>query len=298
MKKIAFISFVLVLLSIQLQAQTIEVTETEETFSTGKHQALSTVIYDRELSDVSKDWKTYLKSLKAEKVNDGKKEMFADNAVFPDLGNNPVDVYTVFKEDKSKKQITLVVAIDLGGAYMNAKDHADKQKAIKKIMKDFAFNQSKEGLNDSKTAEEKKLAKLQDEQKELEKENADLKKDIENNKNKITKAEKDIVTTEAELDKKKGEVSVQKKIVDASSDAVSEQAKASKKIYDKLLDQQKDIEKKKENLKDDIKDYNKKIEKDKEEITKNEKEQETKKKEIEDQNDKIKAIKKKLDDLK
>lgn len=296
MKKAAVLCFVLSYAF--SQAQEIDVKETDESFSTGKHEALSTVIYQRNQSDVSKAWKSYLKDLKAEKVNDGKKEMFADNVIFSDLGNNPVDVYTIFKEDKSKKEVTMVSAYDLGGAYLNSKDHGDKQKAIKKLMRDFAYNQSKQGLQDVQQSEEKRLSELQGDQKGLEKDNAGLKKDIENYKSKIAKAEKDIITTETELEQKKADVAVQKKVVDASSNAVSEQAKSANKIYDKLQGQQKDLEKKRDGLKDDIKNYNNKIDNANKEITKNEDAQQKKKKEIDVQTDKISGIKKKIDDLK
>lgn len=296
MKKLAFVFFAAG--SLAVSAQEIDVKETDESFSTGRHEALSTVVYQRDQSDVAKAWKSFLKDQKAEKVNDGKKEMFADNVVFADLGNNPVDVYTVFKEDKAKKQVILVAAYDLGGAYLNSKDHSDKQKAIKKLMRDFAYNQSKQGLQDMQQDEEKKLGNLQDDQKGLEKDNAGYKKDIESYKAKITKAEKDIVTTDADLDKKKGEVAVQKKVVDASSGAVSEQAKSANKIYDKLQDQQKDLEKKKANLNGDIKDYKEKISKAESDIKKNEADQEKKKKEIEAQKDVVSGVKKKISDLK
>ncbi len=296
MKKAAVLCFVL---SCAFgQAQEINVKETDESFSTGKHEALSTVIYERDQSDVSKAWKSYLKDLKAEKVNDGKKEMFADNVIFSDLGNNPVDVYTIFKEDKSKKEVTMVSAYDLGGAYLNSKDHSDKQKAIKKLMRDFAYNQSKQGLQDVQQKEEKRLGELQNDQKGLEKDNAGLKKDIENYKSKIAKAEKDIITTETELEQKKADVAVQKKVVDASSNAVSEQAKSANKIYDKLQGQQKDLEKKRDGLKDDIKNYNNKIDNANKDITKNEDAQQKKKKEIDVQADKVSGVKKKIGDLK
>jgi len=296
MKKLFCMSFVLA--GMLASAQEIDVKETTENYSTGKHDALSVVVYQRGKSDVESAWKSFLKNLKAEKVNAGKKEMFADNVIIADIGNNPVDVYTVFAEDKDKNQVTLTAAYDLGGAYLNGRDHSAQQKAVVKLMHDFAYNESKAGMQSLQKDAEKVLSGLQSDQKSLEKENAGLKKDIEDYNDKITKAEKDIQATDAELVVKKGEVEAQQKVVDASSNAVSEQAKSSKKIHDKLKGQQNDLEKKKARLRDDITNYNKKIADAKNNISKNESNQDKKKDEISKQEKVVDGIKSKISGLK
>jgi chromosome segregation ATPase len=271
------------------------VKETSEKFSTGNQNAAGTTIYENNADDVISEWKKVLKDYKHEKVKDKDNEVFGDNILIKEWGNNPVDIYTKFEEDKKAKTVKMAVAVDLGGTYLSSSADKEKYRLIEKMVKDFAVKMTKAPMEDAVKAQEKALGKLEDDQKDLEKDKKNLQDDIVNYKNKVTKAEKDIVVKDGEIEKKKGEVSVQKKVVDASSDAVSEQAKSSKKIYEKLEDQLKDLEKDRKNLKDDVSDYNEKIKKAEADIKKNEENQVKKKEEIEKQKKAVADAKKKLE---
>jgi len=276
-------------------SQSLNTKETNEKFSTGSQNAIVTTIHENNANDVISEWKSVLKDFKNEKVKENDNEVFGDNILIKDWGNNPVDFYTKFEEDKKAKTVKMSVAVDLGGSYLSSSADKDKFKFVEKMVKDFAVKITKEPILAAVKASEKQLEKLQDNQKNLEKDNKNLKEDIENYKKKITKAEKEIVERDAEIEKKKAEVKVQKKVVDASSDAVSEQAKSSKKILEKLEDQLKDLEKDKKNSKEDIEDNKKKITKDEKEIKTNEEDQVKKKDEIEAQIKVVNDTKKKLD---
>ena len=130
-----------------------------------------------------------------------------------DWGNNPVDVYTSFEEDKAAKTVTMHVAFDLGGAYLNSSE-GDKHSDAKKMIKEFAIKTTKESMEDKVKDLEKVLGKLEDNQKDLEKANKSSKSDIEDYKGKIKKAEDDIVKNEADQAAKKAEIEAQKKVVD------------------------------------------------------------------------------------
>ena len=276
-------------------SQSVNTKESNEKFSTGSQNAIVTVIQQNNANDVISEWKSMLKDFKNEKVKESDNEVFGDNILVKDWGNNPVDFYAKFDEDKKAKTVKMSVAVDLGGSYLSSSVDKDKFKFVEKMVKDFAVKMTKEPILAAVKEAEKQLEKLQDKQKDLEKDNKDLKEDIEDYKKKIYKAEKEVIEKDVEIDKKKSEVKIQKKVVDASSDAVSEQAKSSKKILDKLEDQLKDSEKDSKNLKEDIEDNKKKITKAEKEIKTNEEDQVKKKAEIETQIKVVADTKKKLD---
>lgn len=275
-------------------SQSINVTDGNEKFSTGNQFALTTTIYENTADEAISEWKKVLKDFKYEKVKDNNNEVFGDNILIKEWGNNPVDIYTKFEEDKKAKTVKMSTSVDLGGTYLTSADK-DKTKVIEKMMKDFAVKMTKEPITAAVKAAEKQQAKLEDDQKDLEKDNKNRKEDIEDYKKKIVKAEKEIIEKETAIEKKKAEVSIQKKVVDASAGAVNEQAKSSKNILEKLEGQQKDLEKDKKNLKEDIEDYNKKIKKAEDDIKKNEDGQVKKKTEIETQKKEVENVRKKLD---
>lgn len=290
------INFTCILLSLSagISAQTIDVKDGHGKFSSGSHDAVTSVIYENKMSEVIHEWKKVMKDFKHEKVKDSDGEVFGDNILIKDWGNNPVDIYAKFDENEKEKTIKMSVAVDLGGTYLNSSDK-DKHRYMEKMVKEFSVKMTKapieEQLKDSKKAEEK----LEDKLKDLEKDKKDKQDDIENYKNKIVKGEKEVIEKNAALEKKKDEVKTQKKVVDASKDAVSEQAKSSKKILNKLEDQQNDLEKDIKDLKKDNEDYKDKIKKAEKDIKENEEDQVKKKKEIEDQKKLTAEIKKKLD---
>jgi len=294
MKKI---SVCICFLATQLSAQKITVGQSNEKFSTGSQNAVTTTIIEADLNDVISEWKHVLKGFKYEKVKDDNNEVFGDNILIKDWGENTCDFYTKFEENKKDKTIKMSTAVDLGGAYMESGKHSDQVKFVEKMMKDFAVKMTKEPIEKQLKDAEKDLIKQEDKQKDLEKDNKDRHDDITDYNGKITKAEKELIDKEAAIKKKEIEVNTQKKVVSASSDAVSEQAKSSKKILEKLEDQLKDLEKDKKNLQNDIEDYKEKIKKAEKDIKQNEEDQKKQKELIETSKKNRDEIKKKLDSI-
>ena len=81
-------------------SQSIIVKETNEKFSTGSQNAITTTLFENNLNDVVNEWKKVLKDYKYEKVKDKDNEVFGDNILIKDWGNNPVDFYSKFEENK------------------------------------------------------------------------------------------------------------------------------------------------------------------------------------------------------
>ncbi len=281
-----------------ISSQTIEVKEGSDKFSSGIQNSLSTVILENSKDDIESEWKSLLKNFKNEKVKIDKGELFADNVIIKEWGNNTVDIYTTFEEDKKAKAVKMHVCFDLGGAYLKSTEQRDKYNYAAKMIRDFAVKMTKIPLESKVKDAEKLLDKYQDDQKDLEKDNKNLKSDIVSYKGKIVNEEKEIATKEEELKKKNIEISTQQKIIDVSIDAVSEQAKSSKKIHEKLLGQKQDLEKNIKDSKEDVKNNNGKIKKAEEEIKKNETDQVTKKAAIESQKKVVEAAKKQVESVK
>lgn len=276
-------------------SQSIETKETTVKFSSGSQNAIITTIYGNVGQEVINEWKKVLKDYKNEKVKADGKEVFGDNILVKEWGNNPVDFYARFDENENDKTVKMAVAVDLGGAYLSSSLDKTKFRDLEKLVKDFALKSTKEPIEKELKTNTKVHEKLLDQHKDLEKDKKSLLKDIENYREKIAKAEKEIVAKEAEIEKKKEEVNTQKKVVEASNGAVSEQAASSKKIYDKLVDKQKDLENDVRNLKEDIENYRTKIKKAEDDLKKNEEDQLKKREELDNQQKKITQTKDKLD---
>jgi peptidoglycan hydrolase CwlO-like protein len=213
MKKIVLTS-VIFLSALSITAQTISVSEQSTTYSVGAQNALTTTIYQNSKDDVISRWKNYLKDFKNEKIKMEGEELFGDNIVIKEWGNNPVDIYTRFEENKEAKTVKLLVAFNLGGAWLTSTSDAVKYASAEKMLKDFATKTTKAPIEEKLKVAEKLLLKLESDQKDLEKDNRGLRNDIEDYKKKISKAEEDIKTNEANQSKKKAEIDAQKTAVE------------------------------------------------------------------------------------
>lgn len=191
-------------------SQPINVSEQSVLFMGGQQNALVTTIYQNSKDDVISKWKSYLKDFKNEKVKMDKDEMMGDNIVIKDWGNNPVDIYTRFEENKSDKSVKMMVAFDLGGAYLSSSGDAAKYSYAEKMVRDFAVKTTKEPYQEKLKDAQKTLSKLEDDQSGLERDNKKMHSDIEDYKSKISKAESDIRSNESDQSKKKSELESQR----------------------------------------------------------------------------------------
>jgi hypothetical protein len=210
MKKVLSIIFALSLGTTVYGQKKVQVSESGESFSTGNHNALSVMVYKGNKNDVEKAWKKEMKDLKG-KVS-MKKEIFADDCRMKQMGDNTFDVYARVEEVKDEG-VKLIMAIDLGGAYMSSGTHGDQFKIMKDLVYKFGVDQNKAIIGLELKAAEKLLSDKQGELKDLEKEKEKLHKDIEDYKKKIEQAEKDIEENGKKQEDKKVEVKEQEKVV-------------------------------------------------------------------------------------
>ncbi len=188
----------------------VKVESKNEKINGGTHSCLVVTIYDATPDDIEKEWKDKMKGYDA-KVS-GKDEIFADNALIKAISENTCDVYA-YTEKISDTETKFVVGFLLGETWIDSK--SSSYNAAEKIVKDFAVQQSKDGIAEKRKDAEKALEDKKEDQTDLEKKNKDLHDDITDYNEKIKKAEEDIKTNEADQAKKKTEVEEQQKVVDA-----------------------------------------------------------------------------------
>lgn len=213
MKKFLLSLFAVTLVGFSANAQySIDVRESNESVSTGNHNALVVMIYENDIKDVEKGWKKALGKLGSSSTKKG--EVLCDDCQDnKGMGENTFDVYSRVEEDKDGA-VKLIVAVDLGGAYMNSGEHGEQFKWFKDYMREFAVEQTKEGLGNEVELMTKVLEELQGDQEDLEKSTEGLEKDIEDYKKKIEEAEKQIEENKKLLEEKIKEIELQQKVVE------------------------------------------------------------------------------------
>ncbi len=192
-------------------AQKIQVSESSENIGGGNHNALIISIPGATVDDVEKAWKNEMKKMGG-KFSKEKGEYFADDCKNKKMGDNTFDVYAR-AEEEGDGAVKLVVAFDLGGAFMSSGAHGEQFKIMQEEIYSFAVETCKDIIGKELKEQEKMLGKLEKEQKDLVKDNEDLHKDIEDYKKKIAEAEKDIEDNEKDQGTKKEEIIAQKAVV-------------------------------------------------------------------------------------
>jgi len=213
MKKIIVLSLLAGLCSFSF-AQKIRVHESKENIGGGSHNALIVQVYGVDAKDVEKEWKSKMKDYGA-KVSNSKGELFGDNAIIKEMGNNTIDMYA--RVDDKKDEVDLIVAFDLGGAYLNSSEHSDKYKIAEKIMHDFAVKITRDAIEYQLKTQQKALEKLNGQEKDLEKENKNLNSEITDYQNRIKKDQDAIEKNKNDQAAKQKEISQQQQVVDETT---------------------------------------------------------------------------------
>lgn len=201
-------------------AQAMEVREVTEKMSQGKQPALSINIPGADDKDVEKEWKKLVKDM-GNKTSGSKKEMFTDNLLISSISTNTIDVYAAV--DKSKSGTTFMVFFDLGGAFLNSKDHPEQYAAAAQFLRNFAL-----GL--ARSAAEGELKDVENDLSKLEKEQRDLQKDQWKLEDTIKKAEETIAKARKDLEENKKDQEKNTKLLEEQKKKVSD----AKSILDKI----------------------------------------------------------------
>jgi len=195
-----------IMIALPAFSQQIKVTESKMKIAGDNNNALVVLIKETDKKQITKEWTSLMKKHKA-KVS-GKKEIFADDAILPFISNNTVDVYAI--ADQVKNDVRLVVAFDLGGAFLNSKDHSPQFKAAETMLYEFAVEISKQNVQSNLSAEKKKLSGLEKQQSKLKKDTDKMIKENEKMRKKIADNEKVIKDNQKVQEKLDKEVNEQK----------------------------------------------------------------------------------------
>lgn len=210
MKKLLSVFFVFAVTLVNAQ---IKVEHTNVNID-GSKMGFSIDIPYGDLKSIEKELKDELKSWKG-KYSEKGGTIFVDDCKQKEMGDNTFDVYAAVTERKDVGAI-VSVAIDLGGAFLNAREHGDQYKAMENMLHVWAIKAAKNFTDGEIKAEEKALSDRESELSDLEKEQEKLEKEIEDYKQKISDNEKAIEESKKNQEDKKKEIEEQKARVEAA----------------------------------------------------------------------------------
>jgi molecular chaperone DnaK (HSP70) len=214
MKKLLFLLSSLFTIS-SISAQSVSVSEQNESFSVGNKNAIVVTIPFAKLDFVEKELKSEMKNWGG-KYNSGKSENVVTQGQMKEIGEKLFDGYAKIITDKNGG-IKVAFAFDLGGAFLSSSMHKEQYNVVMARLKSFGVKCSTKAVEEELKAEEKALKSLEKEQEDLVKEKEDLEKSIENYKQKIAEAEKNIEKNSENQGKKHEEIKTQKTKVEAVS---------------------------------------------------------------------------------
>ena len=189
-KLLITLSFILFTLLSFGQIGTID--EINDAMSQGVQRGLKVLIPETNKKQVTKSWEKLMKDYDAKTEKVKKEDDYRSlNASIPSISDRPLTAYAVFQE--TPEGVYMNVFFDIGGSYLNSETNAEKLDAAKKILTSFAKNTTIAAIEDQIKDENKKLEKLEREQKTLEKNKIGYEKDIKQAKETIQKRQKDII---------------------------------------------------------------------------------------------------------
>ena len=168
-----------------------QVTETSAAMAEGVKNALVLTLKNTDAKMAEDQWGKFMKKYKA-KTKKVKKsnEWMSDDAEIEGVSTNTIDVYAAFKQTEGDAQA--IVWFNLGGAYLNSKDHSDRYPAAKAMLMKFAAEVEKETVKEQLKAEEEALKELEKELDNQQKEQSKEEAKIEDYKKKISESEGNI----------------------------------------------------------------------------------------------------------
>ncbi|MFT7343913.1 MAG: hypothetical protein ACI9XP_000490 [Lentimonas sp.] len=170
------IAFVFTLVFSMSYAQEIEVNQVSESYKNGRHNSLELFIPHATFDEVEKAIKSELKDWNG-KFSSSKKEWTVTQATISSMGPKPFDVYVKLIPTK-EGPARVVMAFDLGGAYLNSSGHMALYQAMSTKLQMLGVKVAKESVDEKLKEASKEQQKLAKEQESLSKENEQLNEDI------------------------------------------------------------------------------------------------------------------------
>lgn len=194
---------ILLLLFNLIKAQKITIKEDQRNIGNGKNSCYVITIPEVKAKEVASAWKKLTKNYDAKVKGDD--EQFADNAIIKNISENPIDVYSKFEE--SEEGTIMIVAFDLGGAYLNKKDHFKQYKEAYDFLHKFAKEQAMESISEQIKEQEKVIKNIENKINDKTAKISNLENDIKKWEISIEKAKNDIQELKKEIENLKLELS-------------------------------------------------------------------------------------------
>ena len=196
-------------------AQRVDISEAARSMNNGTYNSFLFELPDVVKKEAEDNWKDFMGDFKAKTKYDRKNKIwFSDDAQMPRLSDNTVDVYARIIEDSNpKRQTTVIVWFDLGGAYLSSETDKTKGAYAHEILLEYGMTTSKHHAEAIVKDQEKELDDLERDLKKLRSDNADYRKSIEKAKETILEMEKKIEINEQDQGKKEEEIGQQKEAV-------------------------------------------------------------------------------------
>lgn len=166
--KIVNLVIIFVLIFGQAQSQyVIKVTDTHENFpAIGTKKAISVNIYDCKALTIKKAWAKLMSSTYSSNKSSWKNESFIDDVLIKDVSANTVDIYGMVKYS-TEGELTFSIVVDMGGTFMTEQDHSKSYAAMKKIMYEFALEETKKGLAEKVKSQQKLLDTFKEDEEKI-----------------------------------------------------------------------------------------------------------------------------------
>ena len=204
--------FFSVVLVAQVWSQQVSLTQENQTFTIGNKNAYVLSIPYASKIQIEEEVKSYLKEFG--KVKSSKGENVVLLGKNESISDKPIDIYARVMTAKDGSPIA-VFAIDLGGAFMNSREHPNQSQVFEKSLLKFGNLCVNTAIDEEIKAEQKILKSLENDQKSLEEKLSDYEKDIINYTNQIKETEKKISDVKSNQEKKKDDLKTQKSKIES-----------------------------------------------------------------------------------
>ena len=245
--------FVLCLIYCVASAQeNLQVTEKEKIFSKGTKNCFSIDIPQVKIKYVASAWKKYQREKNKGNYDEVKGEYILSKTIVPEISADSIIIYSILTSYPTDVNLSAFVTAD-DEVFFSTSLNSSISTRINTFIRNFAVNEYRNAVNDELIAEQKKLARIEEEISNLENENEKMEKKIKSNERENDRLDTDIKASLKEQEVNADAIHHQQKIIATfleDSDLKSEQEK---KLKD-MEKTKKKLQKQNESLHEDFDD--------------------------------------------
>ena len=210
MKSILF--FYSIVVVAQVWSQHVSLTQENQTFTIGNKNAYVLSIPYASKIQIEEELNSYLKEFGKAKSSKGEYSVLLGKD--KRISDKAFDVYARVMTAKDGMPIA-VFAVDLGGAFMNSREHPNQSQGFEESLMKFGKACGNKAIDEEIETEQKLLKALDKEQKSLEKELTNYENEIVNYNKSIKETEKKISDVKSNQNKKKEAYKSQESLIES-----------------------------------------------------------------------------------